>query len=272
MPIAQDQGGKQYTLGRGRVYFDRFPANTIVTAATRGEGERYIGNSPTLSTSSESEDLEHFGSDSGIKVKDDSVQVSSTRNGTFTTDNIDRENLALFFQGTQSTVAQVAATAATETLIVKRGRFYQLGQTPALPSGVRQVSAVVVKTGSAAGTTVAATGNYEVDEARGRLRILDGATDITENSTIYVAFNVAAATRKQVISGSQSIYGAIRFVADNPKGENNDYYLPYVKLSPDGDFELKGDDWLTIGFTMEILEKASNVAPMYIDGQAVLTP
>jgi hypothetical protein len=199
------------------------------------------------------------------------VQLSATRNGAFTSDNISRENLALFFQGEEATVVTVAATAATESFVVKQERFYQLGQTEALPTGVRNISAVVVKTGSAAGTTVTQPGNYEIDEARGRLRILKGST-ITEGSTVYMSYNVGASTRKQVVSGSQSIYGSIRFVADNPKGENRDYFMPYVKLAPDGDYDLKGDDWLTIGFTMEILKKSSNTAPLYIDDQAVATP
>lgn len=268
MPLTADLGGKNYTLGRGRVFFDRFAPNAVVSALTRGDGERYLGNTPEFSTTSESEDLEHFDSDAGVRTKDDSVQLTLDRSGSFTCDNIDAENIALYFLGDASTVTQVAATAVVEVFTgAKRGRFYQLGATEANPAGVRNVSAVVVRTGAPGfATTVTAAGNYEVDEVRGRIYIEVDAPGINDVD-IQVTYNVAASTRERVVSGSSSIYGSLRFVADNPKGPNRDYFLPYVKLAPDGDYNLKGDEWQTMGFTFEVLKKSSNVEAMYIDGQ-----
>mgnify|MGYP000950039941 CR=1 FL=1 len=274
MPLTADLGGKNYTLGRGRVFFDRFAPNAVVNALTRGDGERYLGNTPEFSTTSESEDLEHFDSDAGIRTKDDSVQLTLDRSGTFTCDNIDPENIALYFLGVASSVVQVSATAVIEVFTAaKRGRFYQLGVTEANPAGVRNVSNVVVKSGGAPtwGTTVAAAGNYEVDEVRGRIYVESDSADIDEED-LQITYDVAASTRERVVSGSASVYGALRFVADNPKGPNRDYFLPYVKLAPDGDYALKGDEWQTMGFGFEVLKKASNIEAMYIDGQPVLTP
>ena len=54
MTITADLGGKNYTLGRGRVFFDRYPAAVAILADTKGEGERYFGNTPEFSTTSES--------------------------------------------------------------------------------------------------------------------------------------------------------------------------------------------------------------------------
>lgn len=269
MPITADLGGKNYTLGRGRVFFDRFPNNVVITALTRGNGERYLGNTPEFSTTSESEDLEHYDSDSGVRVKDDAVQLTLNRSASFACDNIDSENLALFFLGDASSFTQASATGAVEVVAdVKRGRFIQLGVTEARPSGLRNISNVVIKKGSPGfATTVAALNNYEVDEARGRIYIEPDAADIPDLTTLQFTYDVAASTREQIISKSNSIYGSLRFVADNPKGPNRDYYYPYVKLSPDGDYNLKGDEWQQMSFTVEVLKKASNVDAVYIDGQ-----
>lgn len=272
MPITADLGGKQYTLGRGKVYIDRYPQNVVMTALTQGEGERYIGNTPEFMTNSSSEDLDHYDSDAGVRTKDDSVQLSFDRAGSFTCDNIDSNNIALYFLGDKSTVTQTAATAVTATMTVKRGRFYQLGVSDLMPAGVRNVSNVVVKKGVAFADTVTMAGNYEVDETLGRLYIEADAAGITDDLEIQVTFDVGASTRGQVVSKNRSIYAAIRFVADNPKGVNRDYYFPYVKLSPDGDYNLKGEEWQTMGFTMEILKKASNIESVYIDERPVAIP
>lgn len=258
MPITADLGGKNYTLGRGRVFFDRYPNNVAITASTQGEGERYIGNTPEFSTTSSSEDLDHYSSEGGVRVKDDSVQLSMDRTGSFVTDNISLENLALYFLGDADKLTAASATGVISTISkAKKGRFYQLGATPTLPQGVRMVSNVVVKKGVGFATTVTMAGNYEVDETLGRLYIETTSADIPDDTDLQVTFDVAASTSDRVISKTQSIYGAIRFVSDNPKGVNRDYYLPYVKLSPDGDYNLKGDEWQQIGFSMEILQKGT---------------
>lgn len=270
MPISSDLGGKSYTLGRGRVFFDRFAANATITADTVGEGERYIGNTPEFSTNSAAEDLDHFSSEGGIKTKDDSVQLSLDRAGKFTSDNISKENIALYFLGDADSLAQAANAAVVQLITVKRGRFYQLGASAALPQGHRQVTITSVMSGAGFSTAHTAPGAWQVDEVLGRLYIPENSTTITEDMEIQVTYAIAAVTMERVISKSNSVYGSIRFVADNPKGTNRDYFLPYVKLSPDGDYNLKGDDWQTMGFTMEILKKASNVEAMYVTGRPVV--
>lgn len=271
MPITSDLGGKEYVLGRGRVYFDRFTPAQIaagLAALTQGEGERYFGNTPAFSLSSTSDDLDHYSSEGGVRVKDASVQLQLDRSGSFDADNISDENVALFTLGVSAALAQTAATDETDEITVKRGMFYQLGVTETNPTGVRLVSNVTVGKGVGFGTNVVAAGNWEIDEARGRIYILPGAPDIPDDTLIEVEYDRAAGTRNRVVSSNTSIYGAIRFVADNPTGKNRDYYFPLVKLSPDGDFQLKGDDWQQMTFAMEVLIKPGLAAAMYVDGQA----
>lgn len=267
MSITADLGGKSYTLGKGRVFFDRFADDVVVNANTQGEGERYFGNTPEFSISSAAESLDHFSSEGGIKVKDDNVPLSLNRTGKTTVDHISAENLALLTLGTVNSIAQSSQVGLT-TLVenAKRGRFYQLGVSATNPSGLRKVSNVVVKSGAGFATTVNAVGNYQYDADLGRLYVEENAPDIN-NVELQITFDADATTYEQVVSGSKSIYGALRFVADNPKGANRDYYFPYVKMAPDGDTALKGEEWMTIGFTFEVLKKASNIEAMYIDGR-----
>lgn len=273
MPITADLSGKNYTLGRGELYFSRFTAAQVaagISAATIPQGEKYFGNTPEVNMTSSADKLEHFDSDHGVKVKDDSVLLQLNRTGTFTCDNISKENLALMFLSAgASAVNQSAATAAVfVTGPVKQGMFYQVGQTSSLPSGVRGISNVVVKKGSPTfATTVVITNNYQVDETKGRVYILPGSTDIPDDTILQITYDAAANVRDQVVSGSTSIYGALHYIADNPRGINRDYLWPLVELSPDGDFSLKGDDWQTMSFSFEALKKG-NLESQYVDGVA----
>lgn len=271
MPITADLDNKNYVLGRGKVFVDRYAPNAIINALTQGLGERYIGNTPEFSTNSTSENLDHYDSDAGVRTKDASVQLSFDRAGTFTCDNVNLDNVGMYFlaDGTQ-TITQAAVTGATTTVKVRKGLFYQMGATTLTPSGVRRISNVVATKappGGGAGIAVPALANYEVDEELGRIYTEVAATGFDDDDVLTFTYDVAATTRDQVVSKNQPIYCAIRFVADNAYGQNRDFYFPYVKLAPDGDYNLKGDDWQTMSFTMEILKKASNIESCYIDGR-----
>jgi len=271
MPITSDLGGKNYVLGRGRAFFNRFTQEAIdagISSSTVGVGERYLGNTPEFSTTSQGEDLDHFDSDSGVRVKDSSVQLQLDRTGSFTCDNIDKENLALMFLGSANSVTQTAQTAATYTVTVRRGMFYQLGETASLPTGLRNVASVTCGSGAGFSTVITPSGNFEVDEVLGRIYVLPNAANITDDMQVRFTFNTVASTRDQIISSSNSIYGALKFIANNPVGINRDYYYPYVKIAPDGDYNLKGDDWQSMGFTFEILQKG-NLQSVYIDSRPV---
>ena len=260
---------KNYVIPKGKIYFDKFANGAVISAATRGEGEEYLGNTPGASTNQTAESIDHYDSDSRIKVKDESVQLSSERKGTISVDNISANNLALYMQGSVGAVAQVAAPGVTEELTVKRGRSYQLGMTGANPTGVRLVSNVAVGKGVGFATVVAASGNYTVDLALGRITIADDAPDIPNATLIEITYDVAASSREQVISGNDAIYGAVRVLADNTKGINRDHYYPYCKLTPAGEYVLKADTWVTLEFEIEILKKADSVESIYVDGRAV---
>lgn len=375
---------QNYTLGRGQVFFSRFKGDTQVPL-----GFRYIGNTPEFSMTIETENLDHFSSDRGIREKDDSVPLEVTRNGTLVTDNIHPENVALFFFGVNSKLTQIPANNLTEAFTgIVKGTALKLGVSSAAPSGLFGISknafnvyttgaslvaatgtvtfagagadgdiieiggiaytmravptnpndvdiggtatdsaanlvaavmagagagtaygtgtlkhpdvtasnaaGVVTVTASVSGTagndiSLSETGSstsvsganlsggsgasfiegddYEVDYDNGLVTIL-AAGAIPAGGDVSVAYSVRGSTRERVISGSTPVEGAIKYVARNPKGQQINYYLPWVKITPNGDYALKGDEWQQIPMNIEILKPAGSEA-IYADGQPI---
>lgn len=262
----RNPGGKNYTLGSGKLYFAMFAAGTQTP-----EGYRYFGNTPEFTNTSDHEELEHFDSDNGQRFKDDSVTLSNSSSGAFTTDNISLENVAMYYLGDVSQYAQLAATAKTETIkAVKRGRYYQLGVTEANPAGTRHVTNVEFKIAAA---EVAIPNNFELDLATGRFYVEDDAPGIAPAGVeLIVTYDQIAYTQERVISKNNSIVGALFFEATTQKGLKFDYTWPYVKISPDGDYNLKSmEDWAAMSFTVEFLQK-SGYQTVYITDRGVAAP
>lgn len=254
------------TLGRGRLEFGKF-----ATGTTNPRGERYFGNTTEFGFNSTTQKLDHFGSDAGVREKDESVTLQSDRVGKFTTDIISPENLAMFFLGSAATLSVTGATITDEAHAdVEQGLSYQLGVSSMNPTGVRGLIEhstgvdVVVKVGATTKTEVT---DYTVDMALGRIYIVVGG-GIADADDITVSYKTSTSTRSLVISGNDSAEGSLRYIADNPAGDNVDYFFPWVKITPNGDFNVKsGDTWQTLPFNIEILKK-TGLEAQYATGRA----
>ena len=55
--------------------------------------------------------------------------------------------------------------------------------------------------------------------------------------------------------------------APGTEGENRDDYWPLVDISPDGDYEFKGDDWNEMSFTCEVLKKEGYVSDFEVKSE-----
>ena len=251
---------KNYTLGSYKIFFDKFAAGTKV-----GTGQRYFGNTPSLSKNSESETLDHMDADNGIRTKDDSVVLSLDRTGSFTTDHISPENVALFILGENSVVVQTGAVAVVYTITdALKDRRYQIGATPLIPAGVRGITNVVVAV--AASTKVAGV-DYTVDLTDGGLIILPGGS-IADGDDVTVTYDRVAGSYNRVVSSDNAeIYGAMYLKSNNAKGLKQDYFFPYVQIRPDGDFEMKGEEWQELPFSFEILKLDDNTPAVFINGR-----
>jgi hypothetical protein len=252
---------KNYTLGAGQLFFDKFLPGTKTPT-----GQRYFGNTPELTVTSESEVLDHFDADNGVRQKDDAVTLELNRTGEFTCDHIAPENLALFFLGDASVTSQVADPGQTETFTdAKMDHRYQLGVTVSNPAGVRDVSNVVVKVGV---TTMTLNDDYTIDSDTGGVIPLSSGA-INEGDDVIVEYDIDATTFNTVISsGSASVEGALFFKSNNPKGKKMDYFWPYVVIRPNGDFALKSaDEWQTLGYSVEFLKRDDETEVVYINGR-----
>lgn len=250
------------TLGSGELHFAKFLAGT----QTPG-GERYLGNSTEFNLNFASEALQHWDRDHGLAEVDKSVNTRTTRSGSLITDNVSYENLALYFFGSTSALTVTAGAVASEPIAkVVRGLSYPVGVTANNPVGVRNIdpaTPVVVRKGA---TTFVAGTDYVFDYERGRLTITESGGTIISGDDITIGYTTLASTRTRVISGRKPIEGALRYLAFNAVGLQIDWYMPSVRLSPNGDFALKAEEWQTIPFSVEILKKP-NVEAVYIDGQ-----
>lgn len=248
---------KNLTLGRGRLYFDQFLEGT-----TTKTGERYLGSTNAVSITNTSTELDHYDMEGGIKVIDDSVTLQTDRQGKFTVESINPENIALLF-ATSPTVRVVApSSSGTDSFdVTALGLYYQLGETVASPDGVRGVTTVVLKVAT---VTITPTGNYTVDLALGRINVLDDAVDIDVGDTIDLTYDVTGGDETMIIDETTQVAGALRFIANNARGPNRDYYFPDVILSADGDYQLKGDTWMAMGFNFKAVTRDDLTQRIYV--------
>jgi hypothetical protein len=241
-----------YVIGRGRLYFDRFDA------AGESTGFRYLGNTPSISVTKDSQTLDHYDSDSGLKVKDKSVTLQEDVRLSFETDNISPENLALWFAGSTgagaTTAAATDATHAVDDVVV--GVSYYVGR--------ENISGVAVA--PAGGGTAVDASKYVVDAAGGMITFTG---DDLAGDDLVVTYDAEAVTSTgTIIDSGSTVFGALRYVSDNPVGANQVMNYPYVKLTPNGDYQLKGDEWQKLSFNVEILRDSTLGVRFAIDQRA----
>lgn len=236
------------TLGRGTLLFGRFLSGT-----TTHKGMKYFGNTPAVNLNVAEETLEHFGSDSGLKIKDRVVTLSQEIGGSFQTDNMSRSNLELFFAADESAVTQSSQNNVIETFsAVETDVYIQLGVTGARPQGHRGITTVDSVVNGV--TTLTAGTDYEVDLVNGRIWLPDSSTVFAPGDTLVVQYDVPLLNYKQIADLNETVYGRLEYISDNPVGDNYNYLWPYVKLTADGDLALKGDEWQVMNFNFEVLQ------------------
>lgn len=272
MAIINRGKSNDYVLGAGKVEFNLFPQND----ATKAKGFRYLGSTSEFNLTKESETLEHKNSESGLTFTDAEVVTSSTLSGTLTVDNIVAENLALFFAGDIENVVQAAKTGEKHIAKIYRGLGYVLGTTDTNPNGVFKATVTKVEVFGSEANARSGTGGSVVPPAQYNADVntafiafdKDAAAVAADGQWAVITYDLAAATREVVVSKSQAINGALRFVSDNATGTNRVYYMPKVTLTPNGDFSLKSsDNWQTIGFNLKAVKKDDVAALLYLNSQ-----
>jgi len=256
---------ENYVMGRGEVHFAPFLPGT--KTLPQGGGYRFLGNVPTFTLGVTSDKYEHFRSTRGVKEKDLTVILQTNRSATIEAEDIIPDNLQFFFLGSTSNVAQATTSSLTESFTdVVPGRRYFVGVTGNNPTGYRNLTTPVLKKGS---TTLTPGVDYVIDVTRGFFDVLiGGAGGVISGDDLTLEFGIAASTRKRTISGSDSVEGAMRFLSYNAVGENIDYFMPYVQISPNGEFSLIGDELQKLPLTVDV-QALTPYEALYMDGQPV---
>jgi hypothetical protein len=155
------------------------------------------------------------------------------------------------------TTLHVASSGASNVLTLSAVTPGPAGNAITLAkSGTNPAISGATLSGGSAGSSVALTDDdWTVEMDTGRFMVAaDGS--IAAESVVTVTYSASAAAATQIVTARDELYGALRFVADNPVGLNTDYYWPYVKLAANGEFALKGDAWQQMSFNFDVLKLA----------------
>lgn len=231
-------------IGRGELYFDRFAVGTL-----KGEGELYLGNTPGFTVSRTVEEVERFTSYGGQQIQIDSLITREVHSADITTDNISMDNLALWFGSEPDTTGQEAIGTISETITVRKGRWYQLGTTVE-PFGVRHVEPDLAFT--LAGTRIEKETNFLIDRVEGRFYVLDEAPDLDDGDTLSASFQWRQSFSVDIVDSGKEVVGSIRYISKNPIGPSISYFFPYVRLKAASQIDFKADDWQDFSFDVDI--------------------
>lgn len=253
------------TLGRGEIFLGRYNPGRKAP-----EGLRYVGVSSALSVSSESDEQTYMSKEGGVDEIVESAQMSVTRSGSFTTESINDDNIAMFFMGDKSRVTVDQATGATHTIdSAELGLSYQVGVSEANPVGLRNISDVSASIpagdGTAEATPLEDGTDFSVNLETGMLTLLPSSPNVTDGATVDITYSADGYTQNRVLSGNKSIYVSLRYIAENITGPDRHYFFPYVKLTPSGDYALKSDEWMALTFNLQVMKPRSMEA-VYVDG------
>lgn len=251
-----DYSATKIVLGRGRLFFDRFIDGSFV-----GEGERYIGNTTAFSINRSFDQVSRVRSIEGQLFTDENLIVREKHAGTFTTDNIDIENVAAWFGNVPDYEGQLAIGTTSESFVIKRGRHYQLGKSYNV-TGVRHVDNVEFELD---GSPFNVADELIIDKTEGRFQVLADALTLEDGNELTVTYEWRLSPLSvKTMPKPKEVLGALRFMPTNPIGPLKIYYMPYVALRASGEASLKGDEWQQLKFDIEVRKINPRTGTIYI--------
>lgn len=249
---------KDYLLGRACVFLSENDA-TLGTPTCY----RPVGNTPNLSVSVDIEELTHRSSHCqqfGGAVIDRRLIIQQTLNLSMTLEELNHENVAVFFQGTidnpaNPAVAGFAATIFTSALAINC--WYAIDDAGVRALGIDESLLTIREDPTGTPVTLIGGGDdYEVDETMGMVRFIAGGSSALvggEELDWALAADVAAPAtieRVNALKSSQIRY-SVKAVIENANNANEQVELEFhsVLLTGDGDLALVGDELAQMGLT-----------------------
>lgn len=243
-----------YSLGRGKVYFAELDSDDLP------KGYRDLGNATEFMISVEKEELDHYSSREGLKKVDKQVVVSQKVSLSLTLDEINFENLAMFFSGASASrdnEGDTGVTGSSNVTVVTQGRWYDLydesggASSSTEPQGNRIYDIGDVTISPAAGGSAMVEGtDFTVDKELGRIFVVDGGDMVAGDYDVDIAVNATSTEKVHVVKSltHSGLVGALKFVASNPADGDKwtEYQFHQVRMTADGDLSLIGDEWTTL--------------------------
>lgn len=242
------------------------------------EPERYLGQTPGASLTTETQTLSVDSSDGPTSRNLLTVTISRSYSFGLTLGDISHENLQLFTGGDVEEQAAITAPAANESFLCAADRWLQLGQSSSVPGGVSRLASVeAITTGDTEAQAEASSADIKAaadrviyELATGRIYIPRGSN--LDGKWISVDYTPASPAAKRVRAGAtKSIEGSFRYIESaDPPGQAKpiDYYARLCSFRGDGQDDLKsreGPQRLTLA--VAVMEPAGGYPQLSIDGE-----
>lgn len=257
-----------YLLGGGRLY----GAFVNVVTQLPDSGWFDLGNSPAVSLSVETETKEHESSRTGIKEVDAEITTKQKVAMSFTLDEANDANMALWLGGSEASFTNPGRTFTATNLelaaSVTLGRWYDLIDD----TGARMYDLQATPTFRESGTptSLVLDTDYEVDAKWGRIFLKADATNIADGEALDYSYTpagteVTTLDEVRALGGGEQLL-ALLFISENAQGaKQREYQFHRVTLAANGEFELIGDDFSGMQFDGAIKKSiiADAASPYY---------
>ena len=244
---------ENYHLGGGKLLISELDSSGLPGAY------RHLGNTSELTSSVESEVLDHYSALGTLRVKDASVVTQVTSNLSFVLDEVgDFDNLALFFSGSAEVYTNPAIAGVADAVLIADGavvvnRWYPLftGASKSAPAfSPTATNDLTLSSTNGTPVVLVEDTDYEVDNVSGTIFLKSTAATLqiitdSDGVTFTLTADALAPTvdRVTMLSANQKIV-ALRFVGENAQdNEQVIYDFWRVVLSANGDMPLISEDW-----------------------------
>lgn len=255
---------RNIVLPAGRVYFNEQRADGSYV------GELYMAETPGFALKVAAESTVVMSDDGQVAEELVNVATSVTRDFDVKCKNITGDVLSIFLiadKGSKTTTSgPVTGKEINDGNGVTQGYWYQLGVDASYPAGVRDISAVAIKTGA---TTHVLDTDYKLDPAGARIYIVPGG-GIADTTVITSDYTKSAVSWENITSNDLGAKkGSLRFVADNTSGANRDLFIKSCTMSPNGSMEFKGRTTpQEAAFAVKVQKPADGTPSVIINGRA----
>lgn len=266
-----------YVLGRGKMYFADIGTDGMPL------GYRFVGNVPEVTATVDSENYEHFRSTQGLRTKDLDIIIQQSINWTASLENMDKENMALFFSAEEDTTFINPAITGFSTLqlvadgfmesVATGGKWYQLlDDTGQIATGITAVNAIDLASTNGTPVTLTEDTDYTVDAITGKVFFLDTAPIQTiisgsEGVTATLTADAAAEVTAKLGAGSKGETNvALKFELINAQTDTIEmiFELHKAGVTANGDAGFISDEVAQLPISIAVEQNDSFPDPMTI--------